>query len=87
MNQKEQIEKMAGILNKDLGVGASAEIFAKALINRGYINGADFVAHLQIAEIKDKEYPHLATALCFDETREELTDFINKALQEYLKGE
>ena len=103
MDKQEQIEKMATIIAcgdcgcaswdcpNDEGIKCYAKEKAKStanlLVRNGYINGADFVEWLKSRDISSKDYPHLEVALCFDDTREELTNFIDEALNAYLKGE
>ncbi len=99
MNKQKQIEKMAEIMCKD-PVGCEfcnhcfrgefdciEYMFAENAVEAGYINGADFVEWLKSRVISNRDYPHLAVALLCDDMREELSEFIDKALQEYLKGE
>lgn len=76
MNKQEQIEKMSEILHKDLGIGTTAEITAKTLFLKGYINGADFVKWLKS---RFDHWKGVAISIRIDD--------IEKLLQEYLKGE
>lgn len=81
MNKQEQIEKMSEILHKDLGIGATAEITAKTLFLKGYINGADFVEFLKSQQ--ELEPPYDDDCLCGYVDVDKLDEY----LQEYLKGE
>lgn len=92
MDKQEQIEKMAQQGRDELIAGNyqgknDIERLCKALHRIGYIDGADFVEWLKSRVITNKVYPHLAVALLSNDTREELAEFIDTALQEYLKGE
>lgn len=84
MDKQEQIEKMYEDIPSFVGdkyrYGACVhhrELLAEALVNAGYINGADFVEWLK----KDIEGKHWLGYVQI------IKNYLDKALQEYLKGE
>lgn len=88
MNKQEQIEKMAqegrdNLIATNYQGKTDIERLCKALYHAGYINGADFVEWLK------EKYGDLFYEIVLRETgypyREQVD--LDKALQEYLKGE
>lgn len=92
MNRQEQLKKFCEDVPASLRIDykycgnvSPREVLAETLMEKGYIKGTDFIEYLKVADILEKEYPHLAVALCSDDVREELSSFVDTTLQQYLE--